>query len=142
MDRLGMPIERINGSTLAASPNGENIVVLGIKGDTVPIDAATLRYLVDETYAAKMDAELRRLQFTDEELRQLDLEEPPPGFFEGPEDFTREMASSLPPNCAIHSAATFRRIVRRTSFQPHNKQRAAEFLLLGSRTTTKSAKNS
>ena len=41
------------------------------------IDDAT-RYLTDPEYALEMDAELKRLQFTDEELESLDLNDPPP----------------------------------------------------------------
>ena len=89
--RLEMPMDRIDWPTLKASPGGEKIVVKGIRGDPVPIDSATLRYLVDEKYATKMDEKLKSLQFTDEELEQLDLDEPPHGFIEQADiDLTRE----------------------------------------------------
>jgi len=90
IELLGMPVDRINWRTLKASPGGENAIVKGIKGDPVPIDAATLRYLVDPKYAKEMDEKLKSLQFTDDELENLGLNETPAGFFDGPEDFTRE----------------------------------------------------
>jgi hypothetical protein len=91
IELLGMPVERIDWPTLMASPEGEKVIVNGIKGDPVPIDAATIRYLVDAKFAAQMDADLKRLQFTDEELENLSLDQRPAGLvLDRPEDLIRE----------------------------------------------------
>jgi hypothetical protein len=92
LEQLGMPRDRIDWATLTTSPSGESMIVKGIKGDLVPFDSSTLRYLVDERYASEMDAKLVRLQFTDEELENLALSEPPPGFLEQADvvDLTRD----------------------------------------------------
>lgn len=88
---LDMPLDRMNWPTLEVSPAGDKAIVKGIKGDPVPIDSATLRYLVDKAYKARIDATLKNLQFTDEELENLSLNDPPPGFLEQPDsDLTRE----------------------------------------------------
>jgi hypothetical protein len=89
---LGMPLDRIIWSTLEVSPSGDKVVFKGIKGDPVPIDSATLRYLVDKKYAAMMDAKLKDLQFTEEELERIVHDNPPPpGWFAQPSrDLTRE----------------------------------------------------
>jgi hypothetical protein len=78
VERLGMPVDRINWPTATASPGGESMMVQGIKGDPVPVDSATLRYLVDKHYAAMMDAKLKSLQFTDEELDRIVRDNPAP----------------------------------------------------------------
>jgi hypothetical protein len=89
---LGMPVDRINWPTLKASVDGTKVIVNGIKGDPVTIDAATLRYLVDEKYAAKMDAKLKSLQFTEEELERMVQDNPPPPewFSQPSRDLTRK----------------------------------------------------
>lgn len=92
IEQLEMPVDRIDWPTLAASPTGEKMTVKGVKGDPVPIDSSTLRYLVDEEYAAQMDAKLASLQFTEDELDQLIRDNPPPTewFAEPSHDFMRE----------------------------------------------------
>jgi hypothetical protein len=76
--RIGMPVDRIDWQTLKLSPGGETVVVKGIKGDAVPIDSGTLRYLVDKAYAAKIDESLERLQFSRRELEEMARDNPPP----------------------------------------------------------------
>lgn len=92
IEALGMPLDRIDWPTLEASPCGGKAVVRGIKGDLVPIDSATLRYLVDEKYAAKVDDSLKALQFSREELALMARDNPPPAnWYDEPEqDLTRE----------------------------------------------------
>jgi len=75
---LGMPVDRINWSTAKASPAGEAMTVRGVRKDEIPIDSSTIRYLVDSNYAAKMDATLKSLQFSREELQQMSRDNPPP----------------------------------------------------------------
>jgi hypothetical protein len=89
---LDMPSPQIQWSTLRASPNGEKIIVKVTKGGNIPIDTATLRYLVDEKYAAKMDAKLKSLQFSEDELEKMVGDNPPPdAWFDEPEpDLTHE----------------------------------------------------
>jgi hypothetical protein len=92
IDLLGMPVDRINWMTVTASPAGDKMTVNGIKGDAIPIDSATLRYLVDEKYAAKMDQTLKSLQFSRDELAELARDNPPPSWWydEPEQDMTRE----------------------------------------------------
>jgi len=89
---LGMPVDRIRWRTVAASPAGEAMTVRGKRGDEIHIDSATVRYLVDERYAAKVDATLKELQFSREELRELARDNPPPPeWFNEPErDLARD----------------------------------------------------
>ena len=49
--------------------SGHEMTVSDTKGDEIPIDAATLRYLVDTDYAAKIDQSIRDLHITPEEAR-------------------------------------------------------------------------
>jgi hypothetical protein len=92
VELLDLPLDRMNWATLRTTIGGEKIIVDGIKGDPVPIDAATLRYLVDPNYAAKLDAKLKSLQFTEEELERLVRDNPPPPewFSQPSRDLTRE----------------------------------------------------
>ena len=92
IERLEMPLDRINWSSVVASPTGEKMTVNGIKGEAIPIDSSVLRYLVDPDYAAMMDAKLKSLQFTEEELERLIRDNPPPDeWFNEPEsDSTHE----------------------------------------------------
>jgi hypothetical protein len=73
-----MPIDRFRWETVAASSAGESMTVLGIKGEKIPIDSSTLRYLVDKDYATKMDATLKSLQFSREELQEMARDNPLP----------------------------------------------------------------
>lgn len=75
---LGMPKGRIDWPTLRVSPDCTTVIVNGIKGDPVPIDSTVLRYLADAKYAAELDAKLKSLQFTDEELSTMVGENQPP----------------------------------------------------------------
>lgn len=61
---LDMPSDQINWPTLKESPGGEKVVVKGRKGNSIPIDSATLRYLVDDKYAAKIDKSISDLHMT------------------------------------------------------------------------------
>ena len=90
--RLGMPRSRIRWSSVTASETGDTMIVFGIKGDTIPIDASTLRYLVDAKYAAEIDSALERLQLSRDELTELARVSPPPHeWYAQPErDLTRK----------------------------------------------------
>lgn len=89
---LDMPIDRFDWSTAAASATGEHMTVKGIKGEIIPIDTTVLRYFVDKKYAAMMDAKLKSLQFTEEELEQLVQNNRPPAewFAQPSRDLTLE----------------------------------------------------
>ena len=89
---LEMPIDRIQWSTVAASPTGEMMTVIGVNGELVPISAEVLRYLVDSEYAADADAVLKKLQFTDDELERIVRDNPPPAewYAQPTRDLTRE----------------------------------------------------
>jgi hypothetical protein len=89
---LEIPVNRMRWSTLKVAQSGEKVIMKGIKGDLVPIDATTLRYLVDKDYAAKMDKSLESLQFSREELAELARNNPPPRewYDEPADDLTRE----------------------------------------------------
>lgn len=76
--RIGMPVDRIKWNTAEPSHGGTSMTVTGIKNDPVPIDSGTLRYLVDKTYADEMDAALRAIQFSDEELDRIVRDNRPP----------------------------------------------------------------
>lgn len=68
---LEIPDGLVAWETAEASKSGDKMIVKGAGGKDVPIDAATLRYLVDPDYAAIIDAQLSKLQFTDDELERL-----------------------------------------------------------------------
>jgi hypothetical protein len=68
---LEIPDGLVVWDTVKVSEFGDKITVNGTNGKLVPIDAATLRYLVDPDYAEILDAQLAKLQFTDEELDRL-----------------------------------------------------------------------
>jgi hypothetical protein len=78
IDLLGMPVDRIRWETASASPAGVSMIVQGIKGEKIPIDSSTLRYLVDRNYAAKIDSSLKSLQFSRQELQEMARDNPPP----------------------------------------------------------------
>lgn len=90
--KLGMPIDRIRWETVVASPAGDSMTVQGIKGEKIPIDSSTLRYFVDPLYAAEMDAALKSLQFSREELKAMARDNPPPPelFAQPEQDLTNE----------------------------------------------------
>lgn len=89
-ERLGMPMDRIDWLTLQASPDGEMITVKRIKGGPIPIDSATLRYLVDEKYAATIDKSINDLHIPpaefDEAAKRSKLSRDPRWYDVGAED--------------------------------------------------------
>jgi hypothetical protein len=92
VERLEMPVDRFRWETAKASSGGEVMTVTGVKGDDIPIDAATLRYLVDPGYAEEVDAALEALQLSREELRKMAHDNPPPAawYAQPQQDLTRE----------------------------------------------------
>jgi hypothetical protein len=92
VSRLGMPVDRIKWSTAEVSDGGASMLVMGIKGDPVPVDSSTLRYLVDTKYAAEMDRKLESLQFTDAELERIVRDNPasPEWYAQPSKDMRRE----------------------------------------------------
>jgi hypothetical protein len=78
IELLEMPVDRIQWSTVAVYPTGEAMTVNGIKGDVIPIDSSILRYLVDKDYAAQLDTKLATTQFSDDELKRIVRDNPPP----------------------------------------------------------------
>ncbi len=88
---LGLPLDRIKWSTLKVSRSGDKITVKGIKGDPVPIESSTLRYLVDKKFAVEIDQSLESLQLSREELAEMAGTTPPPDqWYDEPErDLTR-----------------------------------------------------
>jgi hypothetical protein len=63
MERLEMPLEQFDWRSVSAASTGDKMVVLGVDGE-VPVDAATLRYLVDAEYAAKADESIANLHMS------------------------------------------------------------------------------
>lgn len=83
---LEMPIDRIKWESTSVSTNGDGMTVEGITGDTIPISSATLRYLADPVYAAKIEAEVDAVTRTKDELTELSREsKPPQSWYEQPE---------------------------------------------------------
>ena len=70
LNQLGMPLGLFNWSTLRASPSGEKVTVRRVKGGAVPIDSGTLRYLVDEKYAARIDKSITDLHMSPAEASE------------------------------------------------------------------------
>jgi len=75
---LEMDDSRIRWVSTKESPTGETMIVETLRGEEIPIDASTLRYLADPEYAAKCDASLKSLQFTKDELVEFVRDNPPP----------------------------------------------------------------
>jgi hypothetical protein len=71
ISRLEMPLDRIRWPTATASPDGESLIVVGIKGDPIPIAATTLRFLVDESYAKRINEEVASVQLSRNELHEI-----------------------------------------------------------------------
>jgi hypothetical protein len=79
--RLELPLDRVRWDTVTASPTGESMTVIGVKGETIPVSASTLRYLVDPASAAKTDKALADIALTKDELNELHrTTEPPAGW--------------------------------------------------------------
>jgi hypothetical protein len=89
--RLELPEPQTDWSTIAPSSTGEALVV-AVGGEPISIDAGTLRYLVDDAYAAEIEASIRESQFTRGELAQMVRDNPPPPewYAEPSQDLTRE----------------------------------------------------
>ena len=84
ISKIPIDASRIDWSTASVSDTGEQMIVLGVKGDRVPIDAGTLRSLVDDEYAAEIKESLRDLMFSRDELLEMscDKTSPPSWLFE------------------------------------------------------------
>jgi hypothetical protein len=78
VDKLEMPLDRVRWETATASTTGDAMVLTGIRGDAIPIEGTTLRYLVDAEYAAETDAEVAELRLTRDEMARMATENPPP----------------------------------------------------------------
>jgi hypothetical protein len=63
--------------------------VTGVGGEAIPLDSATLRFLVDEEYAAMVRARTEQLQPTREQLRELAELNPPP------QDWSEQLAGDV-----------------------------------------------
>ncbi len=90
--KLEMPIDKIRWSSVTVTNRGTSATFKGIKGDLIPIDASTIRYLVDTQYAAKKDRSLESHQLSRSELAKMAHDNAPPqSWYEDlPEDLTRE----------------------------------------------------
>jgi hypothetical protein len=89
--RLELPVQRTDWSTMMVSPAGDALVV-SVGGESIPIVAGTIRYLVDEAYAAGIETAIREVQFTREELAEFARTNPPPPewYAQPSQDLTRE----------------------------------------------------
>jgi hypothetical protein len=76
--KLGMPVNRVRWETAVVSPSGEKLHLTGIRGDAIPIDTTTLRYLVDSNYAEEVNKTLKSVRLSRNELRELARDNPPP----------------------------------------------------------------
>lgn len=86
IESLDMPADRIRWETVAATASGDGITMLASKGDLITIDAAAIRYLVDPVFAAAIDAMLKAVQPTRDELKTLARDCPPPSeWYDEPE---------------------------------------------------------
>jgi hypothetical protein len=92
IERLEMPLDRFRWSTLEVAQEGKAIQVQGVKDDSISIDAKTIRYLADPTYAAQMDQAHAALQLSREELERIGHDNAPPKewFAEPERDLKRE----------------------------------------------------
>jgi hypothetical protein len=64
VERLEIDAGGIQWHTVAASAGGESMTVTVARGKVIPIDSATLRYLVDKGYAAKIDKSIAALHLS------------------------------------------------------------------------------
>lgn len=88
---LGMPVNRIQWETAKPEPSGTGMTVTAVRGEQITIDATTLRYLVDPLYAAEIDAAAAKMRLSDDELKALALDSPPPAeWYDRPEDLRLE----------------------------------------------------
>ena len=78
ISRLEMPIDRLSWATVEASKDGTTIVVKAKKGEVIPIDASSLRYLVDSEYAKGIDNALESLRLTEDEMNDMAQTSHPP----------------------------------------------------------------
>jgi hypothetical protein len=88
-----VPIDasKIKWETAAVPANGKCMLVVGVKGDEVSIDAGTIRCLVDNDYAAEVRDALSDLMLSREELAVVSQDKPPPEWlFEPSPDLRRE----------------------------------------------------
>jgi hypothetical protein len=91
---VNIPIDasRIHWQTSSLSRTGEQLILLGVKGDAVPIDAGVLRCLVDDEYAAEVKNSLKKLRMTRDELIESarDMPAPPDWVYEPSPDLRRD----------------------------------------------------
>ncbi|MEI7685891.1 MAG: hypothetical protein WCL32_12760 [Planctomycetota bacterium] len=78
LSSLEMDDDQIVWSSVAASATGESMVAKTKRGEDIPIDAGTLRYLADPDYAREVDRKLKGLQLTSAELDDFVRDNPPP----------------------------------------------------------------
>lgn len=67
---LEIPMDQVQWNTATASRAGNAMMVQTADGESIPIDSATLRYLVDPLYAAKIDKSIRDLHMTPDEAQE------------------------------------------------------------------------
>jgi hypothetical protein len=91
VEQLELPADRVDWSTIVPSSAGDSLIV-AVGGEPIPIEAATLRYLVDAAYAAEIETAIRQSQFSRDELARLARENPPPPewYAQPSQDLTRE----------------------------------------------------
>ncbi len=71
MSVASIGIESVDWATASASPTGDAMIVRDCRGNEVPVDAATLRYLADPEYAAKIDLAIESLHTPQSELQKM-----------------------------------------------------------------------
>jgi hypothetical protein len=69
--RLEMPVNEINWTTAAASPDGTAMTVRDLQGIEIPISSGAIRCMVDKVFAARAKAEVDALRLTREQLGAL-----------------------------------------------------------------------
>jgi hypothetical protein len=67
---LEIPMDQMQWNTATASRTGDAMMVQTENGESIPIDSATLRYLVDPQYAAKIDKSISDLHMTPAEAQE------------------------------------------------------------------------
>jgi hypothetical protein len=66
-----MPVHLLRWDTLVVARGGHAITVTDVTDEPVEIDAETVRYFVDPVFAERAKAELAKVQFTRDELKNL-----------------------------------------------------------------------
>ncbi len=88
-----MPVDEIRWGAAAVTPAGDALTLTTTAGETIPIKAATLRYLVDKDFAVEAERKDAAVRLSRAELAEMARENPPP-----PELFRKPIAIESKPH--------------------------------------------